>query len=62
MTEDALMSKQAEAYAKKIGKMGTLRHSVKKDIDNPEGDGENLAYVCGGNPMDFKGSDVTKMW
>ena len=47
MTLNAKMSDEAEAYAKKLAKLGRLQHASSEDR---RGDGENLAYACSSEP------------
>ena len=59
MKLDPEMSTDAAAYAMKLAKMGTLKHSDKKERG---GDGENLAFMCSPTDDDYKGEIPTADW
>lgn len=52
MTINSEMTREAEAYAAKLARMGSLKHSNSKD-------GENLAMSCG---REMTASAATEMW
>ena len=57
MKIDSTLSRDAELYAKKLGKIGNLEHAQLDNI------GENLAYGC--SPKDYyelTAAEVTKRW
>ena len=56
MTLDRQMCDQANAYAQKIAKMGTLMHSSKQER---EGQGENLSMGCSTNKAQAMEEAVT---
>ena len=58
MTLNSQMSKEAEEYAKKLAKMGGIKHSPKEERN---GHGENLAMSCSENG-DLKDDFATKNW
>ena len=60
MKLDEEMTKSAEEYAKKLAKMGTLKHSSR---DERSGNGENLAMKCSSREEDeMSAEEATKNW
>ena len=56
------MTASAQAWATKIAGMGKLEHSKSGSPDNPEKDGENIAYMCLMPGEEYPGQRPVKMW
>ena len=56
------MTASAQAWATKIAGMGKLEHSKSGSPDNPEKDGENIAYECLMPGDDYTGQCPVKAW
>ena len=57
MSLDAEMSREANAYARKLANMGTLKHSSSSERP---GQGENLAMACGSGGLSAE--KAVEMW
>ena len=57
MSLDAEMSREANAYARKLANMGTLKHSSSSERP---GQGENLAMACGSGGLSAQ--KAVEMW
>ena len=62
MELDPEMTQEAVKYARKIADSGTLSHAGSGSADNPESDGENLAYYCSADPESYTGDIPVKVW
>eukprot|EP00111_Clytia_hemisphaerica_P008261 TCONS_00024097-protein len=62
MTVDATMSASAQAWAERMASMGKLEHAKAGSPDNPEKDGENIAYMCLMPGEKYPGQRPVKMW
>ena len=62
MTLDGSMTSSAQAWALRIAGMGKLEHSKSGSPDNPDKDGENIAYMCLMPGEEYPGQRPVKMW
>ena len=62
MTLDGSMTSSAQAWAQRIAGMGKLEHSKSGSPDNPDKDGENIAYMCLMPGEEYPGQRPVKMW
>ena len=62
MSLEDSMTASAQAWATKIAGMGKLEHSKSGSPDNPEKDGENIAYMCLMPGDDYTGQCPVKAW
>ena len=62
MSLEDSMTASAQAWATKIAGMGKLEHSKSGSPDNPEKDGENIAYMCLMPGEEYPGQRPVKMW
>ena len=53
------MSLQAQAFARQLAKLGTLKHSAR---DSRTGQGENLAMGCSSSDSSMTAAAATKKW
>ena len=62
MTVDASMTASAQAWAERMASMGKLEHAKSGSPDNPDKDGENIAYMCLMPGEEYPGQRPVKMW
>ena len=62
MAFDASMTASAQAWAQKMAALGKLKHTEFGSPDNPEKDGENIAYMCLMPGEEYTGQRPVKAW
>ena len=62
MTLDAEMSASALKWAKYMASIKNIEHAKAGSPDNPEKDGENIAYMCKGEGETYPGQEPVYAW